>query len=146
MFENVRMSLDLEPKSNIRRKNACKKGVSASRAEVIFARNVAAFDSDSTQTKIGISCNTISYLSAVSVHIQESTTNNDDQGSQVHFDIVDNLEMGDAESVDHIQNQDSPTYNNYAITVEEIELPSTSERPTAATVTSASVPMEVPSE
>jgi hypothetical protein len=84
-----------------------KKGVSASRAEVIFARNVAAFDNDSTQTKIGISCNTIfySYLSAVSVHIQElqeSTTNNDDQGSQVHFDIVDNLEMGDAESVDHI--------------------------------------------
>jgi uncharacterized membrane protein YoaT (DUF817 family) len=72
---------------------------------VIFARNLAAFDSDSTQTNIGISCNTISYLSAVSVHIQElqeSTTNNDDQGSQVHFDIVDNLEMGDAEPVDHI--------------------------------------------
>jgi hypothetical protein len=27
---------------------------------------------------------------------------NDDQGSQVHFDIVDNLEMRDEEPVDHI--------------------------------------------
>jgi hypothetical protein len=131
-----------------------KKGVSASRAEGIFVRNVAAFDNDSTQSNIGFSCNTFSYLSAVSVHTQETITNDGDhyQGSEVHFDVADHLEIGDEEPVDSTQDQYSryvisPTDNSPPIIIEEIELANRSERPTAAaTVTSASVPMEVPSE
>jgi hypothetical protein len=125
-----------------------KKGVSASRAEGIFARNVAAFDNDSTQSSIGISCNTFSYLSAVSVHTQESTTNDGDRGSEVHFDVADPLEMGDEEPVNCTPDQysRSPT-DNSPIIKEEIELESRSESPTeSATGTFASVPMEVPSE
>ncbi|XP_068897053.1 UPF0430 protein CG31712-like isoform X4 [Tenebrio molitor] len=84
--------------------------------------------------------------SRAEVHTQESTTNDGDRGSEVHFDVADPLEMGDEEPVNCTPDQysRSPT-DNSPIIKEEIELESRSESPTeSATGTFASVPMEVP--